>query len=203
MPDKICTDLNLWIAKIHTNAVKHGWWEKDRTFGEIIALVHSELSEALEEYRKFGEDKDKMIYYSCTRNNNIAWECDGNCKGCQYGKPEGIAIELADTVIRILDYFGSENETFNMRQQMYADEDVFDFSTFGDFITECHAKLSGANWSSHCEGKHIRSRFCGLIDCMEQIFSYLREQGLDPYEVIAIKCAYNETRPYRHGGKKL
>ena len=33
--------------EVHENAVKHGWWDEERSFGEIIALCHSELSEAL------------------------------------------------------------------------------------------------------------------------------------------------------------
>ena len=37
--------------EIHQNAVEHGWWDEPRTFGEIVALCHSELSEALEELR--------------------------------------------------------------------------------------------------------------------------------------------------------
>lgn len=37
--------------EIHENAVAHGWWEEDRTISEICALIHSELSEALEEAR--------------------------------------------------------------------------------------------------------------------------------------------------------
>jgi len=36
---------------IHDNAVKHGWWEDKRPIMEIFALIHSELSEALEAYR--------------------------------------------------------------------------------------------------------------------------------------------------------
>ena len=40
-----------WAKEIHENAVAHGWWEEDRTISEICALIHSELSEALEEAR--------------------------------------------------------------------------------------------------------------------------------------------------------
>lgn len=43
--------INEFAAEVHKNAVEHGWWEGERTFPEIVALIHSEVSEALEEYR--------------------------------------------------------------------------------------------------------------------------------------------------------
>ncbi len=66
--------------EIHSTAVDHGWWDNDRSFGEVIALIHSELSEALEEWRQ---------------GNPHVYE--------KNGKPEGIGIEFADAIIRILD----------------------------------------------------------------------------------------------------
>lgn len=66
--------------QVHQTAEEKGWWDTERNDGEIIALMHSELSEALEALRH-GNPKDSHI-------------------------PEflGVEAELADVIIRIMDW---------------------------------------------------------------------------------------------------
>jgi NTP pyrophosphatase (non-canonical NTP hydrolase) len=72
------------VEKAHGMAKGKGWWEGTHNLPEKLALIHSEVSEALEAYR----DRMPPVFYA-----------DG-------GKPEGLAVELADAVIRIADLCG-------------------------------------------------------------------------------------------------
>jgi NTP pyrophosphatase (non-canonical NTP hydrolase) len=82
------TDL---VRHAHGTSREKGWWDDVpdvvATIPEKIALMHSELSEALEEFRK-PDFVPTKIYFADA-------------------KPEGFAIELADAVIRIADLCGA------------------------------------------------------------------------------------------------
>jgi NTP pyrophosphatase (non-canonical NTP hydrolase) len=85
--------INELCIEAHQTAIDKGWYEEPVSFPAAIALMHSELSEALEEYRV-----GNMHFRS------IHW---------RGGKPCGIPIELADVCIRIFDtcaYLGIDLE---------------------------------------------------------------------------------------------
>lgn len=71
-----------WQEEVKRINELNGWFESDRTFGDDVALLHSEVSEALEAFR----DGQMVTTYR---------EADG--------KPEGMPSELADVFIRLMD----------------------------------------------------------------------------------------------------
>lgn len=88
----------------YNNAVEHGWHEEDRTFGELIALCHSELSEALEDFRN--GCKPTELYFQEPQSGIILKNEVVTGTFRKLYKPCGIPSELADVVIRIADMCG-------------------------------------------------------------------------------------------------
>jgi len=115
-------NLNDFAAEVHANAVAHGWWEREVEFPEIIAMITSELFEALALYRD--NQSPTEIYYLCEYSDGYDIDCSGSgkkCVGtaydcdfdedhatCKYRKkaPQGIPIEIADACLRLYDYVG-------------------------------------------------------------------------------------------------
>jgi len=74
-----------WLAylqeTVHEIAKSKGWWDEERSTGEVIALIHSELSEALQALREKEEPHSDHI-------------------------PDFLLVEeeMADVIIRVLDF---------------------------------------------------------------------------------------------------
>lgn len=79
------TIFNTLQEEVHKNAVEKGFWEDNRSEGESIALMHAELSEALEAMRDGNPESEKIPGFS------------------------QVEEELADTVIRIMDFASRNN----------------------------------------------------------------------------------------------
>lgn len=166
------------IAAIHANAVAHGFWEPDeeQTFGEYCAFIHEEISEAFSAWRN-GEPDEYVVD----------------------GKPEGVWVELADVVIRCADWMGYvERRIVPFSDAVYSKLtgllSEFEERKFAAYITMLHDILTNAN-----ESVSLRNRYLALEYLVLCIYATADVRNIDLDAIIDRKCAYNVTRPYKHG----
>lgn len=195
-------DVKALARNINENAVVHGWWEGEHSFAEKIALIHSEWSEALEEYRA----GRPMVWHQCI-NRDMPCDKDAHCVdagresvmciGQECCKPEGIAVELLDGCIRIFDtavHYG-----IDIDPNVPFDEQALRQYSLPDLVALLHLEISSAMIDETIEGAEKAGR--GFSNAVSIVFIYLREHGVDPEAVMLEKHRYNKTRSYRHGGK--
>ena len=93
--EKIYEGIDVLCSRSHDVALEKGWWANEetnpRSIGDQFANFHAEVSEAWEEYRKYGMDNAWFQYYNMSDDGTVN------------PKPEGLAVELADLLIRVAD----------------------------------------------------------------------------------------------------
>lgn len=207
--DDACEDLNQFMQEVHKNAVSHGWWDDERSPGTIRALIHAELSEALEAYR----NHETLVWHKCPVDH----------KPCEYQpmhdmptlpcgaydpasrKPEGVAVELMDFVIRIFDYLAKidwQLPASTSTAQKLADWALDDYQDdrgrdvlnldLPDLVDLLHDEVS---LSSVMHNETYLTTAAGLA------MAWVEKNSVDPVELLLEKHEYNKTRPYKHGGK--
>jgi NTP pyrophosphatase (non-canonical NTP hydrolase) len=92
--------INELAQEIHKNARKKGFFEKEKNIGEMLALIHSEVSKALEAYRKDRyanlSDSQLNVLLGWVQDIDFSKDYSDKVKGC-------FEEEMADIVIRVFD----------------------------------------------------------------------------------------------------
>ena len=184
----------------HAIAKDHGWYDTERTFGDLIALVHSELGAALEAYRDHGLSTMARCWGGWGYVlHPVDEECFGG--GRHSAKREGVPSELADVVIRVADMAEYYDWDLSGWEDVDTSHNII-APTFGDWICLIHASLSFA-FVGTCTTLQ-RSEWIGpLKAALRLVHDMAADYGIDLDAAIEAKMQYNRSRPYRHGGKAL
>lgn len=109
------------VKDSHENSAAHGFYDNEETIETVpskLALIHSEVSEALESYRdpesdnlvKVPESVLEMLIEAAAKSDNdhdiVVTSNARQLLEKWRNKPRGLDIELADIIIRVADFAG-------------------------------------------------------------------------------------------------
>lgn len=190
------------FTECHENAKTAGWWDTPISLWESMALIHSELSECLEDIREgmFVEAVESWV--------------PGNDPP---GKPRGAASELADVVIRIADTCGYHG--FDLATQTHRALALGYCTDTGLTVWETSivdtpgeprqrmARLAAARVGRIHKQLSLAqdnptSDFGPVVYSCVCLFAILHPEGT-LFDSMRRRMDYNKTRPVRHGGKLL
>jgi len=154
--------------KIHAQNKELGWWDEERPFSTFVCLFHSELSEAMEGDRK-GLMDDHLPEYPMFQ------------------------VELADFVIRVLDYLGSKG--FIHYQDIYFDDDDMENQNEIELIARLHTGVSMCFQDYIDRNKMVdHEAKDGLASCVEAAFAFSSYNNINLHKIILEKVEYNKHR---------
>lgn len=206
-------DIRKWQEAVHGVAREHGWWptvghgdEEEIDIDHVselekLALIHSEFSEALEEYR----DGKPLLYNIEVLNADTGkYRYEYHAGHTPMLKPEGIGVEIADAAIRTMDLAGALLADLDSRIRAHIDQDMVLAYNIGaqglpEDICKLHAIVSHAMTTLINEETSFDR---GLARIWIGIEIFCEIHKIDLEAMIALKHKYNSSRPYRHGGKK-
>lgn len=203
---------NQFTKEVHQNAVDHGWYDPEPNIHEIFALIHSEWSEALEEYR----DDRPMVWHACMDCGEICKlpcdhasapdQCDVNMRD---PKPEGVAVELLDGCLRIMDFIGysiylEPDEDFDsvirVTDESPEVRESLKRQSLPEFVSMLHMMTARAQIELLTNDEDAKEALPHLLMILICVFTWLEANGVkNPKELMLQKHEYNKKRPYKHG----
>jgi NTP pyrophosphatase (non-canonical NTP hydrolase) len=171
------------LAKeIYEIAVAHGWHEDTKPNELWMALVMSEVAEAVEADRKHISVNGNLEGF----HKLIEVGHDFKTVYRDYLKGS-VAEELADIVIRLLDYI-------NMR---WGDKYEWWYNPHSFRIPD---EFPVAAWK--LVKVHLNEGSMNVRDSIQYVIEWADKLNIDLEEHIKWKMRYNSLRSYKHGGKK-
>ena len=197
-------NLNKLRDEIHDNAVKHGFWEGERSIAECLVLIHSEVSEALEadrngKYAK-GNIKPETIEWMAK-----TWEKITFLENFILKVKDTFEDELADVVIRCLDLCGHLEIELDPQFSETIEETVKNNDTWFEDMESVPDKLCVVHYRIskcfECRADCTYTLDTKLTDVVACVMELCVDLNIDLLKHVELKMKYNETREYKHGKK--
>lgn len=162
----------------------HGWNDPPEDDATHAVNVLCELFEAWQLYRA-GREVDEPV--TC---EGAGCQMREVCKErCEQYKPYGIAVELADAVLRVLSRNGELSGVINF------------FFKWNGKGTVCAVSGGLEKLIYRCTSWAM-SVWNGCEYVAAEIILWCWQYGIPIEDAIRQKMEYNRTRPWRHGGKR-
>lgn len=198
------TIYNKLASAIHENAKSKGFWDNTRNEGELLMLVVSEISEALEAHRK-GKFADLQgLADALKKYESFPVDMGIYEREFKLYVKDSFEDEIADTIIRILDY--AANKGISIDPQFY--EQQGDFQVFNPNVGELFLDVTGFIYKAFVAQKEL-SFLCGEYEGSELemqlngaiilLLNLCNEMDIDFMRHIELKMRYNKTRERMHG----
>lgn len=180
------------IQDAHQIAVDHGWWPMEgRSWISQTNNFYSEVAEAWEEWRKYGNECLSLPYQPIG---------DEPISAIAKNKPEGFWVEIADLLIRLADSAGKYNFEYEDQQDFYEFESGAKSAEL--FISELFSWCPAASITLPHEEKTTGYRIAFVFSrIVRECFMFAEKHKIDLWAVIDEKMAYNRNRSFRHGNK--
>lgn len=179
---------------VHSANREKGFWDEPKTIETIHLLIVSELVEAVEAERKGTNEPTKAQYTELLKDFDPA--------KFKAGYKDTIIDELADTVIRCLDYIGCELHRHKYPGRIgWSYVDIMQHET-KQLTPEMYKRISLTSFAWGCISDFSRSLTAGSPTYLiAKLQTYAKSHNLPLSEAIDAKLLYNQSRPYRHGKK--
>ncbi len=202
-------NLNELAARIHEQNKAAGWWDIPRPRVQTAWLVITELAEATEAERAGKYTNMAAFETDISDNERVSKEVNGPDSELslslmfadsfkRYIK-DTFEDEIADAVIRLLDFAGSEDHTeylviepaFRSNKEVSNEEAFFSVTSC---LWQCIYALNE---------NHLHASAPYMYGALSMLAELANLRGFDLWQHVELKIKYNATRTKMHGGKKF
>ena len=173
---------------IHQMNVEKGFWPEGRNKGEAVMLMITELAEAVEAHRAgrvFNIDGCERISFwlDDLGKDNITWAAL-----FKEAVKDTVEDEIADTVIRLLDFCGGFKHSLEKREGYN-----LHVKTTGNFAHDI------LNLAHHICVQNYVAEVYGWHTVLENIVEVASWYNINLLQHVQWKLKYNATRGHKHG----